>query len=196
MSFARSSVGGKQTAQRPRTEEQNDTQKKRRGRSYHSTPPTTTHDRGDVRPCLRTYGAGPRWQGCLIAVAGHQRQRCPSFASIQLSERKDRNHEIDWLATLAEQGDIAKSKATEVATLVVKPELPLEIASRLYRNVEKGAQSFDRILSDIEDADVSDELLEAADALAELWSQLSVASANKLRELQGLPPITMSEAPH
>lgn len=44
--------------------------------------------------------------------------------------------EIDWLATLAEQGDIAKSKATEVATLVVKPELPLEIASRLHRDVE------------------------------------------------------------
>jgi len=103
---------------------------------------------------------------------------------------------IDWLATLAEQGDIAKRKATEVATLVVKPELPLEIASRLYRDVEKGAQTFDRILSDMEDADVSDELLQAADALAELWSQLSVASANKLREMQGLPPITMSEAPH
>lgn len=103
---------------------------------------------------------------------------------------------IDWVATLAEQGDIAKSKATEVATLVVKPELPLEIASRLYRDVEKGAQTFDRILSDMEDADVSDELLEAADTLAELWSQLSIASANKLRELQGLPPITMSEAPH
>lgn len=67
--------------------------------------------------------------------------------------------EIDWLATLAEQGDIAKSKATEVATLVAKPELPLEIASRLYRDVEKGAQTFDRILSDMEDADVSDELL-------------------------------------
>lgn len=48
----------------------------------------------------------------------------------------------------------------------------------------------------MEDADVSDELLEAADALAELWSQLSVASASKLRDLQGLPPITMSEAPH
>ncbi|RVM15075.1 hypothetical protein [Sinorhizobium meliloti] len=103
---------------------------------------------------------------------------------------------VDWLATLAEQGDIAKRKATEVATLVVKPDLPLEIASRLYREVEKGAQTFDRILSDMEDADVSDELLEAADALAELWSQLSVASANKLRQLQGLPPITMSEAPH
>ncbi|MDX0615175.1 hypothetical protein GOD03_11840 [Sinorhizobium medicae] len=103
---------------------------------------------------------------------------------------------VDWLATLAEQGDIAKRKATEVATLVVKPDLPLEIASRLYREVEKGAQTFDRILSDMEDADVSDELLEAADALAELWSQLSVASASKLRDLQGLPPITMSEAPH
>jgi len=103
---------------------------------------------------------------------------------------------IDWLATLAEQGDIARRKATEVATLVVKPDLPLEMASQLYRDVEKGAQAFDRILSDMEDADVSDELLEAADTLAELWGQLSVASANKLRELQGLPPITMSEAPH
>ncbi|MDX0567243.1 hypothetical protein [Sinorhizobium medicae] len=104
--------------------------------------------------------------------------------------------EIDWLATLAEQGDIAESKATEVATLVVKPELPLEIASRLYREVEKGAQTFDPILSDMEDADVSDELLEAADALADLWGQLSIASANKLRELQGLPPIMMREPRH
>lgn len=79
---------------------------------------------------------------------------------------------------------------------MVKPELPLEIASRLYRDIEKGAQTFDRILSDMEDADVSDERLEAADTLAELWSQLSIASANKLRELQGLPPIMMSEARH
>lgn len=134
----------------------------------------------------------------LIAVALHQRQRWPSFMPRVYSCRKGRieTMAIDWLATLAEQGDIAKSKATEVATLVVKPELPLEIASRLYRDVEKGAQTFDRILSDMEDADVSDELLEAADALAELWTQLSVASANKLRELQGLPPIMMREAPH
>lgn len=115
------------------------------------------------------------------------------FASIQLSEVRIETMEIDWLATLAEQGDIAKSKATEVAALVVKPELPLEIASRLYRDVDKGAQTFDRILSDMEDADVSDELLEAADALAELWGQLSVASANKLRELQGWPPTDHDE---
>ncbi|MBP1885014.1 hypothetical protein [Sinorhizobium mexicanum] len=101
---------------------------------------------------------------------------------------------IDWLATLAEQGEIAKSKAREVATLVVKPELPIEVASQLYRDVEKGAQAFDRILSDMEDADVEDTILEAADTLADLWSRLSVASANKIRELQGLPPITMPES--
>nr|WP_234895872.1 hypothetical protein [Sinorhizobium meliloti] len=73
---------------------------------------------------------------------------------------------------------------------------PLEIASKLYRDVEEGAQAFDRILSDMDEADVSHELLEAADTLAELWSQLSVASANKLRELQGLPPIMIREASH
>lgn len=59
----------------------------------------------------------------LIAVAGQQRQWWPSFASMQLSERRIETMAIDWLATLAEQGDFAKSKATEVATLVLKPDL-------------------------------------------------------------------------
>ncbi|SCW72978.1 hypothetical protein SAMN02927900_04233 [Rhizobium mongolense subsp. loessense] len=101
---------------------------------------------------------------------------------------------VDWFATLAEQGDIAKSKEVQVTTLLAMPSLPIEMATLLYSDVEKGAQAFGRILSEMENADIDDELLEAADTLADIWSRLSVASVNKVRELQGLPVITGQRA--
>jgi hypothetical protein len=37
--------------------------------------------------------------------------------------------------------------------------------------------------------DIDDDLFEAAADIADTWTNLSISTANKLRSLQGLPPI-------
>jgi len=62
-------------------------------------------------------------------------------------------------------------------------------ASRLYRVVEQGAQTFDRIIDEMQEYNLDDDLTEAAETIADMWTNLSVATANKLRVIQGLAPI-------
>jgi hypothetical protein len=62
-------------------------------------------------------------------------------------------------------------------------------ALRLHLAVEECATKFDQILSDMDDDDVDDDLFEAGATIADMWTNLSVLTANKLRALQGWPPI-------
>lgn len=99
---------------------------------------------------------------------------------------------IDWIATLREQGDIAARFTKDVPTALSDASLTLDQASRLYQAVEKGSQDFDRIVEDMQEYDLDESLFEAADALEDIWSGLSVATANKVRTIQGLAPIEMA----
>lgn len=96
---------------------------------------------------------------------------------------------VDWLEALREQGEIAQRLATSVPKVLGDPKLTLEQASKLYGMVERGAQDFDRFAELMDEHDLDDSFYEAAESLQELWSQLSVASANKVRTMQGLEPI-------
>lgn len=95
----------------------------------------------------------------------------------------------DWLSILRMQGDLAKSMAEDVPKALDDPKLTLDQASRLYNAVEQGAQEFDRIVTLMNEEDLDEPLYEAADALEDMWSELSVAAANKVRVMQGLDPI-------
>lgn len=96
---------------------------------------------------------------------------------------------IDWIATLQEQADFAKQIAEEVKQTLEIADLTTSQASRLYRVVEQGAQTFDRTIEEMEQFELDDELTEAAETIAEIWTDLSVTAANKLRVMQGLQPI-------
>lgn len=96
---------------------------------------------------------------------------------------------IDWIATLREQGDIAKRLAKDVPMALSDTSLTLDQASRLNGIVENGSKAFDRIVVDMQEHDLDASLFEAADALENIWCELSVATANKVRSMQGLTPI-------
>lgn len=96
---------------------------------------------------------------------------------------------IDWILALQEQADFATQIAEDVSKTLDCAHLTATQAARLYRTVEQGAQTFDRFIDEMDQHDLDDDLTEAADAIADIWTNLSVAAANKLRTLQGLQPI-------
>jgi hypothetical protein len=95
---------------------------------------------------------------------------------------------VDWISTLQEQVEFVTRIAEDV-TLTL--ELPRDVQlSRLFRVVEQGASTFNRIMVEMERADgVDDDLFEAAADIADMWTNLLISAANKLRALQGLAPI-------
>ncbi|MBZ9605719.1 hypothetical protein [Phyllobacterium chamaecytisi] len=97
---------------------------------------------------------------------------------------------VDWITTLQEQAEFVTRIAEDVTLTLELPQLSDVQVSRLHRVVEQGASTFDRIIEEMEQHDdVDDDLLEAAADIADTWADLSISTANKLRALQGLPPI-------
>jgi hypothetical protein len=99
---------------------------------------------------------------------------------------------IDWISNLEEQAEFARQVADNAMQTLSSPDLSVVQASRLYQLVEQGAQTFDQILEEMQQHDVEDELSDAAGIIADTWTNLSVATANKLRVLQGLAPIGLT----
>jgi hypothetical protein len=98
---------------------------------------------------------------------------------------------IDWISTLQEQADFAKQIADDVTQTLEIADLTTAQAARLYRVVEQGAQTFDRIIEEMEQHVIDDDLTEAAETIADIWTELSVTTANRLRVMQGLAPIAL-----
>ncbi len=97
---------------------------------------------------------------------------------------------IDWISTLQEQAEFVTRIAEDVTLTLELPQLSDVQVSRLFRVVEQGASTFDRIMEEMEQHDeIDDDLLEAAADIADTWTNLSISTANKLRSLQGLAPI-------
>lgn len=96
---------------------------------------------------------------------------------------------IDWVATLQEQAEFAKQIANDVARTLELPDLSDIQVSRLHRVVEQGASTFDRIMDEMDQHEVEGDLVEIAETIADMWTNLSVSTANKLRNMRGLAPI-------
>jgi hypothetical protein len=97
---------------------------------------------------------------------------------------------IDWISTLEEQAEFVTRIAEDVTLTLELPQLSDVQVSRLFRVVEQGASTFDRIIEEMEQEDgVDDDLFAAAADIADTWTNLSISTANKLRSLQGLSPI-------
>jgi hypothetical protein len=95
----------------------------------------------------------------------------------------------DWVDTLQEQADLVMRVARDVANEIDASDLTLERASRLYRTVELGAQDFDRVIELMNKPDLEELFSEAAETIEDTWTNLSVATANRLRTMRGLDPI-------
>ena len=103
---------------------------------------------------------------------------------------------IDWISTLQEQAEFANQIADDVKQTLEIPDLSVAQATRLYRVVEQGAQTFDRIMEQMESAsDIDDDLRDGAGSIADVWTNLSVTTANKVRSMQGLSPIHSPSGP-
>jgi hypothetical protein len=96
---------------------------------------------------------------------------------------------IDWVATLQVQADLVLEISTEISKALDASDLTIEQASRLYRKVEQGARDLDAIVEIMDEHDVEDAFLEAAEIIEDAWTNISVATANRLRTMRGLEPI-------
>ncbi|MEP7454018.1 hypothetical protein [Phyllobacterium sp. SB3] len=60
---------------------------------------------------------------------------------------------IDWISTLQDQAKFVKQIAAEVSQTLDLPKLSPAQASLLYHVVEQGAQTFDRVMEEMENQD-------------------------------------------
>lgn len=91
----------------------------------------------------------------------------------------------DWLQTLQDQDAKSREFLRILKAMLEEPDVSIDEAASVYREVENAAQAFDRIVERMEDEDASEEVLDAADTMQDMWSQLSTLAVNKLRSLQG-----------
>ena len=99
---------------------------------------------------------------------------------------------VDWIATLQYQADLVMEVAQNVANALGASDLTIEQASRLYRMVELGAQDFDQIVKLVNEHDLDWSFIDAAETIEDTWTNLSVATANRLRVIRGLDPIDIA----
>lgn len=95
---------------------------------------------------------------------------------------------LDWIGILKEQTEIAQRLAVNVPAALLSRDLTLDQASRLYRDVEHGAQAFDALADKMQDHDLDEGALNLIETIEDVWTSLSVAAANKVRTMQGLEP--------
>ncbi|WMT88654.1 hypothetical protein NO932_08630 [Pelagibacterium sp. 26DY04] len=100
---------------------------------------------------------------------------------------------MDWYEKLKKHGDLAQSFAHKVAEVLKDDTLTIDQASKLYRTVSAGAQTFDDFSSEMDEYDLHESMFEAAEAIESIWDKLTVAVANRVRTMQGLEPIEMPD---
>ncbi|SFZ81811.1 hypothetical protein SAMN02983003_0705 [Devosia enhydra] len=91
---------------------------------------------------------------------------------------------MDWMKELDERGRIAKQLVTDVPPALNSPAMTHDQAVAIYQGLEKHAQAADALLQDIEDDDQPDEVIAAAEALADIYSDLAAAAVERMAELR------------
>ena len=92
---------------------------------------------------------------------------------------------MDWLGTLKEKGDFAKRIAAQTVEALKHPNLTIDQGNRLYKLVVKGSEEFDQFVEELDaadlDEDLYDSLIEAAETIEDIWSDLIIGVADQLR---------------
>ena len=100
----------------------------------------------------------------------------------------------DWINLMRAHAEMTKEMASEVPKALADPDLTLEMASSLHSAVEKLAQKFESFFGEMEECDLDENLFDenffkVAESLEDIWDNLAVETANKVRTMQGLKPI-------
>ncbi|KAB2706472.1 HIRAN domain-containing protein [Brucella lupini] len=92
---------------------------------------------------------------------------------------------MDWLGTLKAKGDFAKRIAAQTVEALKHPNLTIDQGNRLYKLVVKGSEEFDQFVEKLDaadlDEDVYDGLIEVAETIEDIWSDLIIGVAEQLR---------------
>lgn len=103
---------------------------------------------------------------------------------------------MDWLGTLKEKGDFAKRIAAHTVEALKHPNLTIDQGNRLYKLVVKGSEEFDQFVEELDaadlDEDLYDSLIEAAETIENIWSDLVVAVAEHIRGNDGKLDTTLA----
>jgi hypothetical protein len=88
----------------------------------------------------------------------------------------------DWKSFIQEQGQVARIKGKVVAAILADPNAPMQTIGRLSRDVEEMARHFDRLFLEVsEELSYDDPLIDAAVAIEDMWSKMSVDLAYRLK---------------
>jgi hypothetical protein len=89
----------------------------------------------------------------------------------------------EWILRLKGHEDLIGKLVQEVPKALARPSLTLEQAERLQAVIEKGAHDFDELLQIMDQTDVDEQYLEAAEKLARTWQRLSSEAEDKVRSM-------------
>jgi len=94
---------------------------------------------------------------------------------------------IDWISTLKSQAEIAARARNWVDSFQQQPGVAFEEASRFQQSVDRSAKAFDHIRRQImEDATADAAVINAADYLKDIWSDMVIDAHNMIRERLGM----------
>lgn len=87
----------------------------------------------------------------------------------------------DWATILQDEADNVDEMTESMAALLSSPDVTQEQISRAYNAVEGAARRFEHFVTDLEEQDVDDAVLEAAETIQDKWDALSVRVGGHLR---------------
>ena len=87
----------------------------------------------------------------------------------------------DWTTILRVETDRVDETTGSMTDLLSSPAITQEQVSQAYNAVESAAQRFELFVTDLEEQDVDDAVLEAAERILDRWDALSVHVAGYLR---------------
>jgi hypothetical protein len=88
----------------------------------------------------------------------------------------------DWPQIIQEQAEVARIKGKVVNAILADPNAPMQTIGRLSRDVEDIARHFDKLFLEVsEELSYDDPLMDAAVAIEDMWSKMSVDLAYRLK---------------
>ena len=87
----------------------------------------------------------------------------------------------DWATILQDEADNENEMTESMAALLSSPGVTQERISQAYNAIEGAARHFEHFVTDLEEQDVDDAVLEAAERIQDKWDALSVRVGSHLR---------------